>query len=59
MVVTSSEQAIPIEAMPELQGQDPGPIPLQVLQGWGIECGVPPEVTTKETLPQDPNNDKS
>ena len=57
--VSSSEQSNSIEYMPDLQGQDPVPIPLQVLQGWGIECGVTPEVITKEALLQDPNNDEN
>jgi hypothetical protein len=55
--VSSNQQPKPIDELPDLQGQVPGPIPLQVLQGWGIDCGVPPEVITKEALLQGSNND--
>ena len=45
-----SENVAPIASIPELKGQDPGPIPMEVLQAWGVECGVPPEVISKDAL---------
>jgi len=46
-----------IAAMPDLQGQDPGPIPMEMLQTWGVECGVPPEVISKDALTNTGNED--
>ncbi|RLN03512.1 hypothetical protein C2845_PM13G08100 [Panicum miliaceum] len=48
---------VPVAAIPKLQGEDPGPIAVEVLQGWGIECGVPPEVITKEAILKLSSND--
>jgi len=53
----SSDQPRPIEAMPDLSGQELGPIPMQVLQSWGVDCGLPSEMTSKEALLQDPSKD--
>jgi hypothetical protein len=39
-----------------------GPIPMDILQGWGIECGVPPGELTPDALMSAPNpsaNDES
>lgn len=32
-----------------------GPIPLQILQGWGIKCGIAPEEFSNEALMQAPS----
>ena len=32
-----------------------GPVPLSVLQGWGIDCGLPPSELSNDALMQDPS----
>jgi len=54
---SSSEPMTTIAAMPDLQGQDSGPIPMEMLQTWGVECGVPPEVISKDALTNTGNED--
>jgi hypothetical protein len=40
-----------------------GPVPISILQGWGIDCGVDPSDLTEEALLQAPaeqvNDDQS
>jgi hypothetical protein len=38
----------------EATGQT-GPVPIAVLQGWGINCGVHPSDLTEDALLQAPN----
>ena len=33
-----------------------GPVPISVLQEWGINCGVAPSELTKDALMQAPND---
>lgn len=32
-----------------------GPIPIDILQGWGIKCGIAPEELSQEALMQVPS----
>lgn len=36
-----------------------GPLPIDILQGWGINCGVPPEELSLEALMQAPSSNPS
>lgn len=36
-----------------------GPVPIDILQGWGINCGVPPMELSLEALMQAPSSNPS
>jgi hypothetical protein len=35
-----------------------GPLPIEILQDWGIKCGIAPEKLSQEALMQEPNSDQ-
>jgi hypothetical protein len=35
-----------------------GPLPIEILQDWGIKCGIAPEELSQEALMQEPNSDQ-
>jgi len=53
--VPSKKRKASVVMIDEATGQT-GLVPISVLQGWGINCGVAPSELTKDALMQAPND---
>ncbi|CAN6328775.1 unnamed protein product [Urochloa humidicola] len=49
---TEAEKVQVLDTLPVTQAEVDGPIPMEVLQDWGIHCGVPPSEVTENLLLQ-------